>query len=562
MTIDLRTTPLVDLRLGIVGTSGSGKSYTAKGMVERLLGEKHRLCVVDPTGVWWGLRAGADGSAEGGYPIAVLGGRHGDLAIADHHGEAVGRMVGSRGGATLIDLSELGSGAARRRFMTGFAEALFDTNRQPLTLVLDEADAFAPQRPQRDALALLGRIDEIVRRGRVRGFTPWLITQRPAVLHKDVLSQVDALICMKLTSPQDRAAIGAWVEGQANREDGKRILAALPTLKPGEGYVWAPGLEVLERLRFPAIRTYDSSRTPQRGEVVPDAPALQAIDLEELEGALAEAEESEDDVDLEEQYENAVATEDAADRLQELTRARNEAHQEGYAVGHRKGYDTGWDEGYRLGRQELAGPIAREAEHLSGLKSPQAPPGNRQAAETPAPKPARRTARPLTTPAPTAFRDPHIARMALPSGERRILTALAQSGGRAAKRKVAMLAAYSPNGGGFNNLLSALRGKGWIEGSGELAITAAGRAGLGAYDPLPTGKALHEHWLANCGGRCERAILAELISVHPRPLNKDALASRTGYVANAGGFNNALSRLRTLELIEGKRELRASKELF
>ena len=152
--------------------------------------------------------------------------------------------------------------------------------------------------------------------------------------------------------------------------------------------------------------------------------------------------------------------------------------------------------------------------------------------------------------------------MALPSGERRILTALAQSGGRAAKRKVAMLAAYSPNGGGFNNLLSALRGKGWIEGSGELAITAAGRAGLGAYDPLPTGKALHEHWLANCGGRCERAILAELISVHPRPLNKDALASRTGYVANAGGFNNALSRLRTLELIEGKRELRASKELF
>ena len=28
-----------------------------------------------------------------------------------------------------------------------------------------------------------------MRRGRVRGFIPWLIMQRPAVLHKDVLSQ-------------------------------------------------------------------------------------------------------------------------------------------------------------------------------------------------------------------------------------------------------------------------------------------------------------------------------------------------------------------------------------
>jgi len=36
---------------------------------------------------------------------------------------------------------------------------------------------------------------EVVRRGRVRGFIPWLITQRPAVVHKDVLSQADILIC-------------------------------------------------------------------------------------------------------------------------------------------------------------------------------------------------------------------------------------------------------------------------------------------------------------------------------------------------------------------------------
>jgi hypothetical protein len=60
---------------------------------------------------------------------------------------------------------------------------------------------------------------------------------------------------MKLTSSQDRAAVGAWIEGQADREEGKRILADLPRLQRGEGYVWAPGREVLRRVRFPEIRT-------------------------------------------------------------------------------------------------------------------------------------------------------------------------------------------------------------------------------------------------------------------------------------------------------------------
>ena len=147
--------------------------------------------------------------------------------------------------------------------MAAFAEALYETNEEPLHLVLDEADLWAPQRPIKGWEGLLGHIEEIVRRGRVRGFIPWLITQRPAVVHKDVLSQADILIAMKLTASQDRDAVGAWIEGQADRQEGKRILGELPRLKQGEGYLWAPGHGILQRVRFPAIRTFDSSRTPQ-----------------------------------------------------------------------------------------------------------------------------------------------------------------------------------------------------------------------------------------------------------------------------------------------------------
>jgi DNA helicase HerA-like ATPase len=52
-----------DDRIAIVGTAGSGKTYAAKGFVERLLESGARVAIVDPLGVWWGLRASADGSA-------------------------------------------------------------------------------------------------------------------------------------------------------------------------------------------------------------------------------------------------------------------------------------------------------------------------------------------------------------------------------------------------------------------------------------------------------------------------------------------------------------------
>jgi len=42
----------LDERLAIVGTSGSGKTYAAKGLLERVMAGGGRVCVVDPLGVW------------------------------------------------------------------------------------------------------------------------------------------------------------------------------------------------------------------------------------------------------------------------------------------------------------------------------------------------------------------------------------------------------------------------------------------------------------------------------------------------------------------------------
>ena len=249
----------LDERLAIVGTSGSGKTYAAKGLIERLLDGGARVCIIDPLGVWWGLRAGADGSVPGPHPVAVFGGRHADVPLTSGMGAALGHLVAKHALACVVDVSDLGSAAARRGFMTAFTQALHESNTEPLHLVLDEADLWAPQRVQLDGYDLLGRVEEIVRRGRVRGFVPWLITQRPAVLHKDVLSQADILVSMKLTASQDRAAVGRWIEGQADRAEGQRILAALPRLGRGEGWVWAPSDGVLARATARARRSATSA---------------------------------------------------------------------------------------------------------------------------------------------------------------------------------------------------------------------------------------------------------------------------------------------------------------
>jgi uncharacterized protein len=142
----------------ILAKRGAGKTYTAAVMVEELLKAGLQVVVVDPVGVWRGLRASADGTREG-LPIAILGGEHGDVPQGE-----------------------------QTRLMTDFAERLYYKNREPLHLVLDEADAFAPQRPMKGQERLLGAIEDLVRRGRARGLGVTLVTQCAAVLNKDVLT--------------------------------------------------------------------------------------------------------------------------------------------------------------------------------------------------------------------------------------------------------------------------------------------------------------------------------------------------------------------------------------
>lgn len=284
----------LDDRLAVTGTSGAGKTYAVLGAAARLMKRGSRFIGIDALGVMWGLRLTPDGSSPSSFKPVIFGGEHGDLPITPGAGALIGETAATMAESMILDLSGLGSKAAERRFMLAFLTALEKhANKEPVHLLIDEADLWAPQKifdKEGETMKLLGRMDNIVRRGRIKGFIPWLITQRPAVLSKDVLSQADGVIAMKLTSSQDREAIGGWIEGQADRAKGREILALLPTLDRGEAVVWLPGHGLLKTSKFPENKTFDSSKTPERGKMAAKVH-MTPLDLDKLKTRLARVQE-------------------------------------------------------------------------------------------------------------------------------------------------------------------------------------------------------------------------------------------------------------------------------
>jgi hypothetical protein len=532
----------LDDRLAFIGTSGAGKTYSAGTAVEKLLHAKARVVVVDPLGVWWGLRLTADGE-RAGFPLVIFGGAHGDLPLTEHAGSLIGETAATMGESCIIDLSGLPSKAAERRFMLAFLDAIYrkadPTKIDPFHIVFDEADLWAPQRSSEPMLQ--SRMEEIVRRGRVKGFIPWLITQRPAVLSKDVLSQADGLIAFKLTASQDRDAIGAWIEGQADRVQGKEILASLPAMQRGEGVVWIPGRGVLETATFPTKVTFDSSRTPKRGEVRRER-ALKPLDLSKLQTQLSKLEEETKASDPKSlKAEIARLTRE----LGKVQAAAAAPDQEALDAAYRRGKVDGYAEGVKDGGATVApllaalGPLELAIAHLRG-EAPKIeawsarPPKGPRAAPSPRPAPA-----PVTTDG------------SVPAGCAKPLAALAgvYPAGMT-EPQWATAAGYKRSGGTWGTYKSRLRGAGLIETKdGRWFATAAGAQAVGDVEMPPApGPDLVRWWAAKLPGTSRMAEL--LIEAGPTGLDRETLAQRLHMSAAGGSFGTYLSRLASPGLIE------------
>ena len=582
-----------------IARKGAGKTYTSKVLAEELLEAGHQVVVIDPLDVWWGLGVGT-GSREG-HHICVFGGEHADVPLAETGGSTLAQYLAERPEVNAIICIDHLSKNGQRRFATDFFEAFFRAKtkhefRTPVHLFVDEADMFAPQRVMKGSERMLGALDTIVRRGRTRGIGVTMITQRPATLHKDLLTQVDLLIAMQLISPQDRKAIDAWVKHCAAEDECDEVMRSLPKLKVGQAWFWAPAwLHMLQLVEIRKLKTYDSSSTPDSKTRKREKVHKATVNVEQIRsdlGSMVQEVEAADPGRLKRRIDEL---ERANRQLQQELAARNKLDEAEIArrvevladdVAHEvaAGLNARWRERIRRMRATVIGAFDTSPEHLpkddgstrlqieqaiQQDEPPAAEPEHIPAAEPPA------TPRQEYEPHPTRK---HRARALeertavgpgkdLPKGVRAVLSVLARHG-ECNMGKLALLAGYSPKSSTMRNILSSCRNAEegpYIDGSGKgpFTLTKAGDEALGTVDPLPSGKERIQWWADKLGTGVPRRVFDVLVRIYPADYSRDAIAEAAGCSANSSTLRNAFSKLRTMGLMEGSGDaLRASSDLF
>jgi hypothetical protein len=268
----------------IMGIRGSGKSTTARVLAEELYAAGLPWIAVDPGEVWWGVRAGRDGSASGGLPVVVFGGKHGDLPIGENDGERIAEALVESNICAVIDLSGL-SKKAWRKFVTAFFLKLLSLSpKTPRMVFLEEAAEFVPQRTKVAVTAQCKEaVERFVRLGRNSGYGLTLINQRPATVDKDVLSQCENLIMMRITQKHDRKACEEWLEPKFYnenpdasekeiREKVRRLVASCVSFPSGTGYFWSPSwLGAFEQIKVRDQRTFHPGETRKVGVAIKSA---------------------------------------------------------------------------------------------------------------------------------------------------------------------------------------------------------------------------------------------------------------------------------------------------
>lgn len=518
--------------IAILGKTGCGKTYAAKGMIERLLDKGARVCVIDPTSVYFGLKSK--------YKIPVFGGDHADLQLGQAHGEAIAEVVATTATSAIIDTSALRVGE-RARFFTDFAETLLRKNKTPLYLIIDESHLFMPQGKVADPRsgAMLHAGNNLVSLGRSKGLRITLISQRPAKLHKDSLTQVETLVAMRLIAPQDRKAVQEWIADQADIARGKEIVSDLPNLATGSAWLWSPGINILEKIKFPKISTFDSSSSNHSGKEVKLIPT----DLAEIETKLAAIDDKiikNDPENLKKrikELENKLSNSDActAAKVNEIEHKKyEEIRMSSYGDGWNKAFDCMFD-GLRLAREMPENPSVNflpkiKSFDVQGMKELAKIPGEiKNTSFTEIAENVRKTPVDLDNPS---------------NPEKRIMDALAFWSGvgypAPRREQVAAVAGYSPTSGGFQGLIGTMKTR------GVLTIPAPGTISLTGKHYVRMDKSCAADMMLSFLSEPERKVLRSITHAH---MKRGDIAKNNNYSPTSGGFQGMIGRLISLRIL-------------
>lgn len=263
--------PIAELLTGrgaVFGKSGSGKSNTASVLAEQLLEHGLPLVIVDIEGEYWGLTER--------YDIRYAGTTAGaDVAVSMENVDELVSLVLEDNEPLVVDVSGITDGDAIDTFLSTYVSRLFEREnriRKPCLLFVEEIHEFLPQTGRGGAFSDV--LITVAKRGRKRGLGLCGLSQRPAAVDKEFITQCDWIVWHRLTWENDTKVVEKIL--------GSDAAESVTRLEDGEALVMTDWDEELARVQFKRKRTFDAGNTPDLS--VFDAAALDSRAIGDSDG--------------------------------------------------------------------------------------------------------------------------------------------------------------------------------------------------------------------------------------------------------------------------------------
>jgi hypothetical protein len=557
---------LLATRLLIQANSGGGKSTIARAIMEKSHGLVPFI-ILDIEGEHYTLK-------EKFGDILVIGGQYGDLGISMKSAKLLPREIISNRLNVVIDLSSLKMDD-RILYAKYFLEAMMELPKEywvNYLVFIEEAHRLCGQQ---DKYVSGPAVKDLMSRGRKRGYCGVLITQRISKLHKDAAAECNnkfigrTFLDLDLNRAAEELAL-------SNKND--RLL--LRDLKPGHFYAFGIAIDPVHvhevTIEMP------KTKIPKAGanlDIKPQAPT------DKLKSMLAKL----NDLPAEAEKELKTMRDLQAEvtRLKtELVRAAKQSSAPVAVPASSKGNEIQKSkidelqknvvhlqqllkkEGlinkdlhraisvYEKRMVDMTVPLTKIIERLGdshGIKIGES--GTIvQETGTNVRKNDTIVRYPETNVRKVETRAPIAGDGAIGKCSREVIKFLSQFSDRSfTKAQVAIATGYSAGSGGFNNALSELNTRQFIiRESGKLQVNSDAISEI----ILAAGEIVPQEYSVNTFKKnlkkCEAEVYQVLLDHPEKEFSKDELAdsTETKYSSGSGGFNNALSRLSTLELMQ------------
>jgi hypothetical protein len=212
--------------LFISGKRGSGKSYTAAVLME----EYERL----------GLQFICfDALDAHGYLNQLQGVERLEPKVGENiNMKKLINKLKTTNKSLIINLSQIPL-ETQQRVVADYCETLLDTDMggKGLMTILEECQDFVPQLGRPDSYPSIVRLCKL---GRASGYGVALISQRPAAVSKEALSQASVYCCHNIINTKDLDALKEQLSFGTDKDSIKKILSGITYSKPGEVVVYSP----------------------------------------------------------------------------------------------------------------------------------------------------------------------------------------------------------------------------------------------------------------------------------------------------------------------------------